>query len=69
MPTTKPAWQSKTLLINGVLGLAAFAALFIPAASGVKALIEGHASEIALGWSVLNMILRTITKDKVVLGE
>lgn len=68
MDTKKP-WQSKTLVLNAILGVAAAAALFVPAASGVKVLLEGHVSEIALVWSILNMILRTISKDKIQLVD
>ncbi len=69
MGDVKKPWQSKTILLNAVLGLAAFVAIFIPGAESVKAFIDVHAVQIGLGWSVLNMILRAVTKDKISLGD
>lgn len=69
MIDVKKPWQSKTMLLNGVVGLAAFVALFVPAASGVKTFVDAHASEIGLFWSMANLALRAITKDKIALGE
>jgi len=68
METKKP-WQSKTILLNGVFGLLAFVALFIPGAEGVHQLLVGHAAEITMAWSVLNIVLRAITKDKIALVD
>lgn len=68
-PTTKPAWTSKTILVNGVIGLAAFAAMFFPAAAGLKTFLDSNAAAIGAVWSVLNIVLRTITKDKITLGD
>lgn len=66
MESKKP-WQSKTLLINGILGILAFIGLFVPGAESVGLWINAHGAEIAMGWSVLNMGLRFITKDKIIL--
>lgn len=68
MEAKKP-WYSKTMWINGILGLAAAAAIFLPAASQVKVFFDAYAAQIAMGWSVLNMVLRAISKDKIQLGE
>ncbi len=68
METKKP-WQSKTMLVNGVLGLAAFVSLFLPQGAVVSTWISGHGAELALGWSALNMILRAVTKDRVKLVD
>lgn len=65
MEDTKKPWQSKTIVLNAVLGLLGAAALFLPAASGIQVWITGHAAEIAMGWGVLNMVLRLISKDKI----
>lgn len=67
--TIKAPWKSKTMILNAVMGLLAFAALFWPGAEGIKVLIESHPEEIAMLWSILNVILRAITKDKIGLGE
>lgn len=65
----KKPWQSKTLLTNGVLGLVGFVALFIPGAELVQTFMSAHASEIAMVWSILNIVLRAVTKDKISLGD
>ncbi len=69
MNDLKKPWQSKTILLNGVMGLAAFVALFIPQASVIKQFIDANAVSIGTIWSVLNIILRTITKDKISLQD
>ena len=68
MDTKKP-WQSKTLVLNAVIGLAAAASLFLPQAATVPTFITAHGAEIAMGWSLLNMVLRLVSKDKISLGE
>lgn len=68
MESKKP-WQSKTLLLNGALGVLAFVALFVPGAEAAQAFINGHGAEIGMVWSILNIILRAVTKDKISLGE
>lgn len=68
MENKKP-WQSKTLLLNGVAGLIAFVALFWSGASGVSTFLGAHAAEIGVGWSLLNVILRAVTKDKISLAD
>lgn len=65
----KKPWQSKTMLVNGVLGALTFAGLFIPGMDGVKVFIDAHGAEIAMVWSLLNIALRTVTKEAIVLGE
>lgn len=67
-PDKKP-WQSKTLVVNAVLGLVAAVALFVPGALVVKDFIVGHALEIGMGWSILNLALRAITKDAISLVD
>lgn len=57
------------MVMNGVFGLVAFIALFIPGAEVVKMFLEAHAPEIAMVWSVLNIVLRALTKDKIGLTE
>lgn len=68
METKKP-WQSKTVVLNAVVGLLAAVAAFVPAAAGAQAWIGAHAVEIGMGWSILNVVLRAVTKDKISLSE
>jgi hypothetical protein len=68
MENKKP-WQSKTMLLNGIAGLIAFLALFWSGASNVSTYISAHAPEIGVGWSLMNVILRAFTKDKVSLSD
>jgi hypothetical protein len=68
MDSKKP-WESKTVLLNAAFGLIAVATMFIPSAAGIGELIKGHAAEIGAAWSVLSIILRMISKDKIVLGD
>jgi hypothetical protein len=68
MEAKKP-WQSKTMVVNAVLGLIMAVCLFVPQAAVVKTWIEANATVIGVVWSVLGMALRAITKDKVVLGD
>ena len=65
----KKPWQSKTLLINGILGVIAFVAMFVPQASSIGDFIGAHGAEIGVVWSVLNVALRFATKDKITLTE
>lgn len=67
--TSVKPWQSKTVWINAILGVIAAVAAFFPAASVVSKFITDNASFIGMGWSVLNLILRAVTKEKISLGE
>lgn len=69
MEQTKKPWQSRTMVVNGIMGLVAFVALFVPGAEAVKTFIESNAEGITMVWAVLNMALRFITKEKVSLFE
>lgn len=55
----KPAWQSKTLIVNAVLALSA---LFLPS---VGDWVQGHGTEVGLVFAGLNMVLRLLTKKPV----
>lgn len=68
MENKKP-WTSKTIVVNAVLGIVAAVAVFMPGAQSFHDFITGHAAEIGMGWSILNIVLRTITKDKVSLSD
>lgn len=68
MENKKP-WLSKTILLNAAMGLIAVASMFYPAAAGAGELIKAHAVEIAAGWSVLGIVLRLVSKDKISLAD
>ena len=68
METKKP-WQSKTLVLNALLGILAAVGLFVPGAESVSTFLTSHASEVAMVWSLANIILRAITKDKIALVD
>ena len=60
---TKKPWWSITLWTNAI---AAVAALAYPPASEF---ISAHPQEVALIWSLLNMAIRLITKEKISLSN
>lgn len=65
----KRPWQSKTVVVNGLMGLLSAAALFMPGAGAVGEWMNGHAAEIGMAWGILNIVLRAVTKDKVSLHD
>lgn len=64
---TKKPWESKTILLNAILGILAALAAFFPAANVVTSFINAHMAQIGMVWGIVGMILRTITKDEIVL--
>lgn len=68
-PNTIRAWQSKTLFLNGFMGLVMFVALFFPQVAGIGDWVKAHADVIGMVWAGVNMVLRLITKDKIVLRD
>lgn len=68
METKKP-WHSKTVVLNGIMGLLSAAALFVPGAESVGQWLNGHAAEVGMAWGILNIVLRAVTKDKVSLSD
>jgi len=62
MDSKKP-YQSKTILVNFVV---AAAALFYPPAAQY---ISAHPAEVAALLSIVNILLRTVTKDRISLSE
>ena len=57
----KKPWKSKTLLTNALVGLLAV--------SGLREKLGVGADQVLLVLSVVNMVLRLVTKDKVGLVE
>lgn len=58
MPVTKPSYLSKTLIINLII---AVCAMFAPAA---KSAIESNPEAVVMGVTIVNMLLRVVTKSK-----
>ena len=68
MENKKP-WQSKTVVVNALMGLFGAVALFMPGAASAAEFLTSHAAEISVVWGVANVILRLVTKDKISLGD
>lgn len=66
-PPVKKAWRSKTLWINAIAGLGAILAL--AGVDGASEFATKHGEAILLVMSVVNLVLRTVTKEKVGLSE
>lgn len=60
-PGVKLPWLSKTLWVNMIMALAA---LFWPAVGDA---IASHPEVAAVVWAAVNMLLRWITKDRLIL--
>lgn len=65
MNETKPWYESKSILINLLMGAAMIAAQFYPPAADF---IKQYFAEAGIGWSVLNMVLRLVSKDKITIS-
>lgn len=65
MEPNKPILLSKTIWLNAVAGMCLALSAFLPAASEIKAFIDGNAMTLGMIWSVLGMAIRLITKDKI----
>lgn len=59
---TKPWWQSKSILVNLVMGLALIVSQFKPEAAEF---IKSNFGEAGIAWAFVNVLLRLVTKDKV----
>lgn len=69
MTSTKKPWFSKTIIINAILGVCVGLSPFIPALAGVGEFFKVNAIMIGTLWSVLNIILRAISKDTISLED
>ncbi len=58
----KPFWQSKTILVNILMGLAMILAQFNPSAAEF---IKQYLGEAGTAWAIINIVLRLISKDKI----
>lgn len=68
MDSKKP-WQSKTILLNAIGGLLVAVAVFYPGAESLKTFLDVHSAEVGMAWSILNIAIRAITKDKISLVD
>jgi hypothetical protein len=62
---SKKWYSSKTILVNLLAGVALMVAQFNPE---IAKLIQENFNEAGLGWALVNVILRLVTKDKVQIG-
>jgi predicted phage tail protein len=67
--SVKAPWQSKTLVLNAILGVLAAVALFAPGALHISDWIASNGATVALIWSGASMLLRLVTKDAIQLGD
>lgn len=68
MDSKKP-WFSKTIVLNALMAVLGAVAVFWPNASYATTFLTAHAVEIGVVWSVLNVILRTVTKGAISLQD
>jgi hypothetical protein len=68
MDTKKP-WLSKTIMLNSIMAILGVVAVFWPHASVATEFLSGHGTEIGVAWSVLNVLLRAVTKDAISLTD
>jgi inactivated superfamily I helicase len=59
--TSKPWYLSKTLWVQ----VLAIVAIVVPSSAEF---IKEYFSELGMGWALINMILRLVTKDKIEIG-
>lgn len=62
-------WKSRTIWINSIIGVCSGLSLFFPQLLSVPAFIQANVAGIAVGWSVLNIVLRAISKNAISLEE
>lgn len=61
MEQGKKWYLSKTILANIFMGIAMIAGAFVPE---VSAFIKEYFAEAGMGWALLNIVLRLITKEE-----
>lgn len=62
MEQVKPWYQSKSILVNILMGVALVVAQFKPEAAEF---IKNNFGEAGAAWAFINVLLRMVTKDKV----
>ncbi len=69
MEAKKPFWQSKTMILNFIGAVLSVVAFFSDKGGPIAAYISSNAATIGIVWAGLGMVLRMVTKDKVVLAD
>lgn len=67
--SVKKPYESKTIVVNGILGVLVALAPFLPFAEGASQWITSHGSIVGGFWAVMAIALRFITKDAIVLKD
>ena len=62
IPIPKKAWLSKTMWVNLFMGIIALVAAWVPQVSEIM-----NKEAVIMVFAMINMILRLVTKDKIVL--
>lgn len=62
---SKPFWKSKMVMMNLLMGLAMMISVWNPP---IAEFIKTYFAEMGMGWSLLNMALRFITKEEVTIS-
>jgi hypothetical protein len=65
----KVFWKSKSMLFGFITALSSALSIAIPAFSSVSPFMSKNEAIIGMFWGVLAMVLRAVSKDKIVLGE
>lgn len=65
VPAVKPWWQSKTILVNILLGIGMVVGQFNPS---IQAMIQEYLGEAGTAWALINIVLRLISKDKITIS-
>lgn len=62
IPAVKPWWQSKTILVNILLGVGMVVGQFNPS---IQAMIQEYLGEAGTAWALINIVLRLVSRDKI----
>jgi hypothetical protein len=68
-PDPKKPWESKTIVIAAIVGILTSIVPFFPGLSAFQDWINSNGVLIGAGWSVLAIVLRSVTKDAVSLQD
>lgn len=66
---SKSPFTSKTVWLSAIGGIVSAVAAFFPQANVVSNFIAANLPVIGMVWSILALIVRAITKDKIKLSE
>lgn len=62
-------WQSKTVLVNMIVGISVALVPAVPALHVVADFANQNSGALAMVWAVLNIAIRFITKNKISLFD